>query len=449
MKAKRVFAAAAAVAVAAAAALFGGCASRGADGLDGQDVSIYEIYEATNAARAEEGLSQLTFLEFVSEYLSYDGSEVEDLTSLQTSINRSLLSAVSISSSFRVHATPPAAGSDLATYGGTGVILDIDKDAGDMYVITNCHVVYDDSSMGNVISENVKVYLYGREQEQYAIPAEVIGASISYDIAVLRVEDSDIVKNSDAMAAVWTDKENISVGQTVYTVGNGAGDGLSATTGIVSVDSEKITVDMGSDQVDEREYRTIRTSVPIYSGNSGGGLYDEGGNLVGILNSKTWYIPGETDNEPADNMTSAIPASVARRVAQNMLDWYEEDGAVHTEGVRRPLLGVTVLSVSPRAVLDNDTNLVKIVETVEVESTNFGSPADGVLERGDFLKAIEIVKPDGTIRESVQIERSFNLGDAVLAIRAGDKVNITVNRGGEEMVVTIDEVPSSAYQLTW
>ena len=271
MKAKRVFAAAAAVAVAAAAALFGGCASRGADGLDGQDVSIYEIYEATNAARAEEGLSQLTFLEFVSEYLSYDGSEVEDLTSLQTSINRSLLSAVSISSSFRVHATPPAAGSDLATYGGTGVILDIDKDAGDMYVITNCHVVYDDSSMGNVISENVKVYLYGREQEQYAIPAEVIGASISYDIAVLRVEDSDIVKNSDAMAAVWTDKENISVGQTVYTVGNGAGDGLSATTGIVSVDSEKITVDMGSDQVDEREYRTIRTSVPIYSGNSGGG----------------------------------------------------------------------------------------------------------------------------------------------------------------------------------
>ena len=449
MKAKKLFAAAAAVLIAGTVLTFAGCASRGADGLDGQDVSIYEIYEATNAARAEEGLDELTFLEFVSEYLSYDGSEAEQLISLQTSINRSLLSAVSVTANFRVSASFPSLGSEVVQSAGSGVIVEVDREEGDMYVITNCHVVYDDSALDDEISNDVHVYLYGQEDERYAIPAEVIGASLTYDIAVLRVDDSDTVRRSDAMAAGWTDAENISVGQTVYAIGNAAGEGISATTGIVSVDSEYITIDMGTETEDYRDYRTMRTSVPVYSGNSGGGLFDAGGNLVGIINSKTWGIPGETDDEPADNMSNAIPASVARRVAQCMIDWYEEDGAAHTNGVRRVLIGVTLMSVSQRAVLDNDTNLVNIVETVEVDGINIGSPANGVLQTGDVITGIEVVGSDGTIKESVEVERIFNVIDTVLAVRAGDTVNFTLERGGEEMTVTIEEVPQSAYNYTW
>lgn len=449
MKAKKLFAAAAAVLIAGTVLTFAGCVSRGADGLDGQDVSIYEIYEATNAARAEEGLDELTFLEFVSEYLSYDGSEAEQLISLQTSINRSLLSAVSVTANFRVSASFPSLGSEVVQSAGSGVIVEVDREEGDMYVITNCHVVYDDAALDGEISNDVHVYLYGQENERYAIPAEVIGASLTYDIAVLRVDDSDTVRRSDAMAAGWTDAENISVGQTVYAIGNAAGEGISATTGIVSVDSEYITIDMGTETEDYRDYRTMRTSVPVYSGNSGGGLFDAGGNLVGIINSKTWSIPGETDDEPADNMSNAIPASVARRVAQCMIDWYEEDGATHTNGVRRALIGVTLMSVSQRAVLDNDTNLVNIVETVEVDGINIGSPANGVLQTGDVITGIEVVGSDGAIKESVEVERIFNVIDTVLAVRAGDTVNFTLVRGGEEMSVSLGEISQSEYTLTW
>ncbi len=449
MKADKIIAAAAALVIAASVPAFAGCASRGADGRDGQDVSIYEIYEATNAARAEEGLSELTFLEFVSEYLSYDGTEAEQLVSLQTSINRSLLSAVSVSASFRVSATAPYIGSETVTSLGSGVIVELDKQAGDMYVVTNCHVVYDDSSLDSDISDNVDVYLYGMENTGDAIPAKVIGASITYDIAVLSVEGSDIVKNSDAMAASWTGDENICVGQTVYAVGNGAGEGISATSGIVSVDSEYITVDMGSSSSDYREYRTIRTDVPIYSGNSGGALFDAGGNIAGIINSKTWYISSETDGreEPADNVTNAIPASVARRVAGSMIDRYEEDGKARSD-VRRVLFGITVQAVSSRAVLDNETNLVNIVETVEVAGVNIASLAWNKLRTGDFIKSVEVLSSDGTVKESVEVSRIFNVTDVILSVRAGDTVNFTVDRDGRETVVSFEDIPQSSYTVS-
>lgn len=447
MKAIKVFAAAAATVAVGALAILGGCAARGADGMDGRDVSIYEIYEAANAARAQEGLEELTFLEFVSEYLSYDGSEAEQLVSLQTAINRSLLSAVSVTAGFRVQATPPFAGSEMMTSIGSGVIVDIDREAGDMYVVTNCHVVYDDSSLDYSISSNVSVYLYGQEYSEYEIPAEVIGASITYDVAVLKVTGSEVVSRSDAMAATWTDSESISVGQTVYAVGNAGGEGLSATTGIVSVDSEYITLDMGTASEDYNKYRAIRTSVPIYSGNSGGGLFDAGGELVGIVNSKTWVFSSDGEEEYADNVSNALPASVVRRVAESMIERYEADGTPHNEGLRRVTLGITVQPVSPRAVLDNNTNLVSIVETVEVSDVTFGSPAYGVLSTGDFITRMEIVGSDGSVRESLPVTRIFNVVDSAIAVRAGDSVNCTIMRDGEEMVVSISDIPASAFTV--
>ena len=107
------------------------------------------------------------------------------------------------------------------------------------------------------------------------------------------------------------------------------------------------------------------------------------------------------------------------------------------------------MSVSQRAVLDNDTNLVNIVETVEVDGINIGSPANGVLQTGDVITGIEVVGSDGTIKESVEVERIFNVIDTVLAVRAGDTVNFTLERGGDEMCVSLGEISQSEYTLTW
>ena len=71
-----------------------GCMSGGRDGRDGkdgQDVSIYEIYEA---AKSIDGNENLTFDEFLREYLSYNDSQLNEITSLKTAINRSLMSGV-------------------------------------------------------------------------------------------------------------------------------------------------------------------------------------------------------------------------------------------------------------------------------------------------------------------------------------------------------------------
>ena len=119
---KLIFTVIAAAALAGAAALSGCTVSIGTDGRDGQDVSIREIFEETNAARLEQGLDELTFLEFVSQYLSYDGTEAEQMTSLQAAINRSLLSSVQVTADF---------GSEgIAT--GSGVIIQADREAGDI-----------------------------------------------------------------------------------------------------------------------------------------------------------------------------------------------------------------------------------------------------------------------------------------------------------------------------
>ncbi len=459
----KTLAAVAVTVVIACTAVFAGCmVSLGADGKDGQDVSIYDIYDATNQARAEQGLSELTFLEFISEYLSYDSEELAEMTSLQTTINRSLLSSVQVTAAF-TETSSNTGGYPFWQQGGTtqsyisqgsGVIIDVNKDEGDMYVVTNCHVIYS-STADETYSTDVDVYLYGNGYTVYtgddgnnylddtnAISATIIGASLTYDIAVLKVDDSDVVKSSSVVAADWSTDEDVYVGQTVYAIGNAAGGGISATDGIVCVDSEEISLDMydTTSTSDDFTYRTIRTSVPIYSGNSGGGLFNTDGKLVGIINSKT---TAASSGEYSDNISHALPAANVRRVVQSMIDRYEDSGAA-TYGVYKAQLGVTVQSESSTAYMNNDTNLVEIVEEITVQSVSAGSLADGNLQADDRIVSIKITSSDDTVKEEAQVTRLYNVSEILLSAREGDTVTIKVVRSGEErsfsMTVTSDSL---------
>ena len=462
----------------ACTALLAGCnVSLGADGRNGQDVSIYEIWEATNAARAENGESELTFLEFVSEYLNYDSEELAEMTSLQTAINRSLLSSVQVTAAFTETTSStgnypfwyPNQPETEETYisQGSGVIIDVEPETGDMYVVTNCHVVYAHSA-DEQYSTDVDVYLYGSGytvssnsngsytlDDTNAIEAEIIGASLNYDIAVLKVTGSDKVKNSDVVAATWATERNedgelvyaddISVGETVYAIGNAAGSGISATNGIVCVDSEYITLDMYENNTTSGyfTYRTIRTSVPIYSGNSGGGLFNADGQLVGIINSKT---TAASSGEYSDNISHALPAANVRRVVESMIDRYEATGTF-TQGVYRAMLGITTQSNSSSAYLDNDTNLVVITEQVSVASVSSGSLASGSLEEGDVLTAICLKDSAGNVKEKCDITREYNAREVLLSAREGDTVTVTVTRSGESKTFSFT-IASSNLTLT-
>ena len=341
---------------------------------------------------------------------------------------KGLRSAVSISCNFEATVQmggwwPGVGGTttEKYSYHGSGVIYQMDADEGDAFIITNYHVVYDASSnTENGISDDISVYLYGGEIEEKAIEATYVGGSLYYDIAVLRVEDSEVLRASDACAVSVADSDEIVVGDSAIAVGNAQGLGISATAGVVSVDSEYITM-TAVDGRTEVSFRVMRVDTAINSGNSGGGLYDDEGNLIGIVNAKIIY-------DGVENIGYAIPSNVAVSIAENIIDYcYGTD----TERVQRALLGITVSTSDSKAVLDSATGLVTIEEKVSVYSVNSGSIADGILQAEDILVSATV---NGSTTE---ITRQYHIIDMMLDMRAGDVVTLNILRAGEEMSVSI------------
>ncbi len=294
---------------------------------------------------------------------------------------------------------------------GSGVIYRMDKSAGDAFIITNYHVVYD--SYRGRVSNDLSVYLYGAEYESLAIPAEYVGGSMYYDIAILQIEDSERLRNAPAAATVeLADSDLTSVGTEAIAVGNPRGLGLSATYGIVSVDSESITM-KAADDYTTVSLRVLRIDTAVNNGNSGGGLYDAQGKLIGIVNAKI-------SSASVENIAYAIPSNVVRAVADNIID--------HCYGtplmtVQRCTLGISITITDSSAVINTETGGLSIVETVVISSDVTSGPAKDQLKRNDVLQSIKI--GDGEARA---ITRSYHAVDAMLDARVGDTVEITVRR---------------------
>ena len=357
-----------------------------------------------------------------------------DSDGIAAASTRGLRSAVSIVSNFE--ATVQAGGwypgssyitTKEYTSKGSGVIYRANIEDGDAFIITNYHVVYDASSNSeDGISDDISVFLYGSEKEDKAISATYVGGSLYYDIAVLHVDDSEILRASDACGVSISDSDAVSVGDTAIAIGNAQGLGISSTSGIVSVDSEYITMTAADDKT-KVSFRVMRVDTAINSGNSGGGLYDSEGKLIGIVNAKIVY-------EGVENIGYAIPSNVAVSIAENIIDYcYGTD----TNMVQRAMLGVTVSATDSRAVYDTSTGLVRIEETVSVYEIEDGSLADGVLEVGDVLVSTTI---NG---KTTDITRQYHAIDMMLDVRVGDVIALNIIRGGEEMTVSITVTKNS------
>lgn len=364
----------------------------------------------------------------------YTGTETEWLESLKgekgdasdDGMNdvaaRSLLSTVSINAVF-------GSGTSL----GSGVIVELDKENGDAYIVTNYHVVYYQptnawgQSVGTgSVSDDIRLYLYGQEYTDYAISAEYIGGSLEQDIAVLKVTGSDVLKNSSATAAT-ADISQLYAGESVVAVGNPSGAGLSVTKGIVSVDSEEIEITL-ADNSTTGTLRVIRVDAAINSGNSGGGLYDTEGNLVGIVNAKI-------ESASIENMAYAIPASVACGIADNIIKQYES-GVSAPVSVNKAEIGVQTEITFSKAVYDADAQATRIVQTVAVAGVTTNGSASGHLRVGDELISITF---EG---KEYALDRSYKLSDFLYYYSQGDTLTLKVSRGGKDVTVsfTISDV---------
>ena len=343
---------------------------------------------------------------------------------------KALLSAVSIrcifqTTSYGMGFQPGSSGSKEKASYGSGVIYKLDKYSGDAYIITNYHVVYyNQSNTENGISNNITVYLYGQENEAYAIPAVYVGGSMNYDLAVLKVSGSRVLAESNAHAVTFADSDEVAVLDQAIAVGNPEALGISATLGHVNVDSEYITME-GADGSTTIQIRVMRMDTAVNSGNSGGGLFDSQGDLIGIVNAKL---------NDSDNMSYAIPSNFVKCVVDNIL--YYCDGTTR-ENVYRCYLGITVSASKLYTVYDHETGKVHKREEVSVVSLEDNSIAKGIIEAGDVINSITV---DGV---TYGVNRMYIVTDSMLNARVGSVVTINVTRGGENLDLTINITESS------
>lgn len=414
---------------------------RGANGSDGSDLDINDVYDAA-VQNGYEG----TFLEFLKEYLSADISENNDTET----IAHNMMSVVSVYCGFTV--TETIGGGffgggqtveEVVCSAGSGVIVGLNKEAGTAYVVTNYHVVYNVDA-DSQISDSIYLYLYGGmntfdtstgRDEENGIPATYVGGAMNYDIALLEVQGSDILRESDAEVAEIGSSEDLRAGERVYAIGNPEGEGISVTEGVISVDSETLTM-TGADEKTTVSLRVMRTDAAINSGNSGGGLFDADGKLIGITNAKRVDQLGEgalgqTEvEESIDNIGYALPITQVGYVVDNIL---ANDGKVV-----RGQLGVTVQKTDSNGEIDN-TGRVAVTEEVTVISVTAGSAADSRLQTGDIIRSMQI---GGT---TYTITRMYQITDLLLNVRRGDSIVITVERNGSMTPVTVGFIEDSDF----
>ncbi|HET8757538.1 MAG TPA: trypsin-like peptidase domain-containing protein [Solirubrobacteraceae bacterium] len=281
---------------------------------------------------------------------------------------------------------------------GTGFAYD-----GEGHIVTNAHVVEGAN----------KVAL--RVEGDRLVPAQVVGADLSTDLAVLHVDPGDF----DAQPLTLGDSADVEVGDPVLAIGNPFGLEDTITSGIVSARHRIITAPNGY-AIDD----VIQTDAAVNPGNSGGPLVDADGKVVGV-NSQ--IATGGQTNAFA-GIAFAIPSATVEEIVPDLID----DGRV-----QRPFLGVSTVDVTPSIAAQLQLSADHGAYVVAVAD---GSPADeaGIHAAGGSGGALlaggdVIVSLAGT-----DIAGSDDVARAILDHDIGDRVRIEVMRGGERRTLTAE-----------
>ena len=272
-------------------------------------------------------------------------------------------------------------GSYTAEGAGSGVIISEDG-----YIVTNHHVIKNAQSI-TVRTTDGKEY-----------PAELIGTDEKSDIAVIHIDASNL------KPAEIGDSSLIKVGDTAVVIGNPLGTlGGTVTNGIISALDRQLTIN-------NQALNLIQTNAAINNGNSGGGLFNGQGQLIGIVNAKE---SGTTSSGAIiEGLGFAIPVNEAMDIANQLI----ESGYV----TDRATLGVSLQT------LDYDYRGRKaglyITDVID------GSGADNAgLQPYD-----RILKADGT-----EITQYSDLSYLLQKKQIGDTIELTIDRDGQEITCTV------------
>ena len=268
------------------------------------------------------------------------------------------------------------------TGSGSGVIL-----TSDGYIATCAHVV--DGAETIVVTLN----------DDTSYNATLVGEDKRNDIAIIKVEAENLV------AAEIGESDMVTVGEDVIAIGNPLGELRgTATSGIISALRRAVIVE-------GTEMELMQTDAAISPGNSGGGLFNASGKLIGIVNAKA-------SSSNAEGLGFAIPVNNVLKEINDLLNFGYIKG--------RASLGVTTQNRTIRS--DYGFWSYSSTTCVQVTAVSEGGAADAAgIRAGDLIIAV-----NGT-----RVTSNSVLSDLISAYNAGDTATITIQRNGQQSDLSV------------
>lgn len=274
---------------------------------------------------------------------------------------------------------------------GSGFVLTKDG-----FIVTNYHVVKD--------ADTVKVTMYNGDEYD----AKYVGGDEDYDIAVIKVEAAEL------QPVVLGDSTGLNVGDHVLAIGNPLGElTFSMSGGMVSSVNRAINVD-------GTPFNMIQTDASINPGNSGGPLFNQFGEVVGIVSAKYSSYASES----VEGLGFAIPINDVSAMIEDIMT----NGYV----TNKPYLGITGGSMTEQMAAQYRYDIDEGVFVYSVEEG--GAAAKAGLKMGDVITKVDDTDID-SMEDLTVVKKQYS---------AGDIVKLTIYRDGAETTVelTWDAVPA-------
>ncbi len=267
---------------------------------------------------------------------------------------------------------------------GSGVIIN-----GNGYIVTNNHVVDGANT----------IYVRTTDEKEYK--AVLVGADEESDVAVIKIDATGL------KAATLGDSSAIKLGEDVIAIGNPLGSlGGTVTNGIISALDREVTID-GQKMV------LLQTNAAVNPGNSGGGLFNMAGELIGVVNAKS---SSSSSGTTIEGLGFAIPINHAFDVSSQLIEYGYVKGKVS--------LGISVYSYERDMVYKQGFTYYTIKAGVYVEDPG---------KNTELQKDDRFISIDGT-----EVSATTDIKEILAAHKVGDTIKATVARTQDNKEVHIE-----------
>ena len=263
---------------------------------------------------------------------------------------------------------------------GSGVIIDGKRG----FILTNQHVILKSKTITVALKD-------GRE-----FKAQIVGADPDSDLAILRISSPKSLPD-----ITMGDSSKLMIGETVIAIGNPFGFSNTVTTGVISATNRSVRTN------DMVYHDFIQTDASINPGNSGGPLLNINGELIGI--NTAIYAK-------ARGIGFAIPINTAKRIVSDLIRYGE---------VIPAWIGITIQDI--------DTDLARYLKASTIngvlvkKAETVGPARKAGIREGDIILSINT--------RDIASEKDFHR--AMLALSAGEKIDITVWRDGKTKTISV------------